>query len=138
MAARKWDLWPFDRRRYTGYADVSYTKAKAIEVYQSEYAPTYPNEERDAGRPLKTSSLYAPLKAKGARFGARGGWERAAHFDTNGSIKNDTLSFSHERSWWNAIAAEVRAVRERVGVLDLPEFTNLKSRAMVPRLSWTR
>jgi dimethylglycine dehydrogenase len=122
----EWDLWPLDRRRYTGYADVSYTKAKAIEVYQNEYAPTYPNEEREAGRPLKTSSLYAPLKAKGARFGARGGWERAAYFDPDGSIKDHTLSFRRERSWWNAIAAEVRAVRERVGVLDLPGFTKFE------------
>jgi len=122
----EWDLWPLDRRRYTGYADVSYTKAKAIEVYQNEYAPTYPNEEREAGRPLKTSSLYAPLKAKGARFGARGGWERAVYFDPDGSIKDHTLSFRRERSWSNAIAAEVRAVRERVGVLDLPGFTKFE------------
>ncbi|MGB7974859.1 MAG: hypothetical protein WCF81_11065 [Roseiarcus sp.] len=58
MAARKWDLWPFDRRRYTGYADVSYTKAKAIEVYQSEYAPTYPNEERERdGRSRRPRSM---------------------------------------------------------------------------------
>ncbi len=80
----EWDLWPLDRRRYTAYADVAYTKAKAIEVYQNEYAPAYPNEEREAGRPLKTSSLYARLKAKGARFGARGGWERAVYFDPDG------------------------------------------------------
>jgi dimethylglycine dehydrogenase len=122
----EWDLWPLDRRRYTAYADVAYTKAKAIEVYQNEYAPAYPNEEREAGRPLKTSSLYARLKAKGAHFGARGGWERAVYFDPDGGIKNHTLSFRRERSWWNAVAEEVRAVRERVGVLDLPGFTKFE------------
>ena len=122
----EWDLWPLDRRRYTAYADVAYTKAKAVEVYQNEYAPAYPNEEREAGRPLKTSSLYARLKAKGARFGARGGWERAVYFDPDGSIKEHTLSFRRERSWWNAVAAEVRAVREHVGVLDLPGFTKFE------------
>lgn len=116
----EWDLWPLDRRRFTAYADVAYTKAKAIEVYQNEYAPAYPNEEREAGRPLKTSSLYKQLKAKGARFGARGGWERAVYFDPDGSINEHTLSFRRERSWLNAVAAEVRAVREHVGVLDLP------------------
>jgi dimethylglycine dehydrogenase len=115
-----------DRRRYTGYADISYTKAKAIEVYQNEYAPAYPNEQRKAGRPLETSSLYARLRAKGARFGARGGWERAAYFDLDGSIKDHTLSFRRERSWWNAVAAEVCAVREHVGVLDLPGFAKLE------------
>src|SRR4029077_20255771 len=90
------------------------------------YAPAYPNEEREAGRPLKTSSLYVRLKAKGARFGARGGWERAVYFDPDGSIKEHTLSFRRERSWQNAVAAEVRAVREHVGVLDLPGFTKLE------------
>ena len=122
----EWDLWPLDRRRYTAYADVAYAKAKAVEVYQNEYAPAYPNEERAAGRPLKTSSLHARLKAKRAHFGARGGWERAVYFDPDGSISEHTLSFRRERSWWNAIAAEVRAVRERVGVLDLPGFTKFE------------
>jgi dimethylglycine dehydrogenase len=122
----EWDLWAFDSRRYTGYADAAYTKAKAIEVYQNEYAPAYPNEEREAGRPLKTSSLHVRLKAKGAHFGARGGWERAIFFDPDGSIKEHTLPFRRQQSWWNAVAAEVRAVRERVGVVDLPGFTKFE------------
>jgi dimethylglycine dehydrogenase len=122
----EWDLWPLDRRRYTGYADLAYTKAKAVEVYQNEYAPAYPHEERLAGRPLKTSSLYARLKAKGAHFGARGGWERAVFINPEGSVTDHTLSFRRERSWRNAVAAEVRAVREHVGVLDLPGFTKFE------------
>src|SRR6478736_689318 len=105
---------------------TSPTKAKAVEVYQNEYAPAYPNEERAAGRPLQTSSLYARLKARGARFGARGGWERAVYFDPNGSVTEHTLSFRRKRSWWNAVAAEVRAVRENVGVVDLPGFAKFE------------
>ena len=122
----EWDLWPLDRRRYTAYADGAYTTAKAIEVYQNEYASAYPNEEREASRPVKTSSLYARLKAKGAHFGARGGWERAIFFDVDGSVKEHTLSFRRPRSWRSAVAAEVKAVRERVGVLDLPGFTKFE------------
>ncbi|HKX08646.1 MAG TPA: FAD-dependent oxidoreductase, partial [Stellaceae bacterium] len=45
----EWDLWSLDRRRYTAYADQAYTAAKAIEVYQNEYAPGFPFEERPAG-----------------------------------------------------------------------------------------
>jgi hypothetical protein len=26
----EWDLWPLDRRRYTAYANVAYTKARAV------------------------------------------------------------------------------------------------------------
>ncbi len=38
----EYDLWGFDRRRYGAYADFAYTRAKAMEVYQNEYAPALP------------------------------------------------------------------------------------------------
>ncbi len=122
----EWDLWSVDRRRYTDYATTPYTVAKAIEVYQNEYASSFPYEERPAGRPLRTSPLYETLKAKGARFGARGGWERAVYFDTQGSVGPDKPSFRREHVWSDAVAEEVRAVRERVAVLDLPGFTKFE------------
>ena len=119
----EWDLWSLDRRRYGDYATTEYTVAKAIEVYQNEYASSFPYEERPAGRPLRTSPLYETLKAKGARFGARGGWERAVYLDLKGDVPADTHSFRRENVWHGAVAEEVRAVRERVGILDLPGFT---------------
>jgi dimethylglycine dehydrogenase len=118
-----WDLWSLDRRRYGDYATTEYTVAKAIEVYQNEYASSFPYEERPAGRPLRTSPLYETLKAKGARFGARGGWERAVYLDLKGDVPPDTHSFRRENVWHGAVNEEVRAVRERVGILDLPGFT---------------
>ena len=119
----EWDLWSLDRRRFADYATAGYTVAKAIEVYQNEYAPAFPYEERPAGRPLRTSPLYETLKAKGARFGARGGWERAVYFDLNGTMPEEQHSFRRESVWHPVVAQEVAAVRERVGVLDLPGFT---------------
>ena len=119
----EWDLWSLDRRRYGDYATTEYTVAKAIEVYQNEYASSFPYEERAAGRPLRTSPLYDTLKAKGARFGARGGWERAVYLDLKGDVPPDTHSFRRENVWHGAVAEEVKAVRERVGILDLPGFT---------------
>ena len=118
--APEWDLWALDPRRYTGYATRSYTLAKAIEVYQNEYAPAFPYEERPAGRPVRTSPLYPLLKAKGARFGARGGWERAVYFDPDGSVGEPGLSFRRQRNWFGRVGEEVRAVREAAGLLDLP------------------
>ena len=120
----EWDLWSLDRRRYTDYATTAYTVAKAVEVYQNEYASSFPYEERAAGRPLRTSPVYDTLKAKGARFGARGGWERAVYFDLDGTLPTEEkLSFRRESIWHGVVAEEVAAVRERVGVLDLPGFT---------------
>ena len=122
----EWDLWSLDRRRYTDYASTAYTVAKAIEVYQNEYASSFPYEEREAGRPLRISPLYDKLKAKGARFGARGGWERAVYFDPTGDMAQAKPSFRREHVWFDAVAEEVRAVRERVAVLDLPGFTKFE------------
>ena len=120
----EWDLWSLDRRRYGDYATTAYTVTKAIEVYQNEYASSFPYEERPAGRPLRTSPVYATLQAKGARFGARGGWERAVYFDLQGTLpQQEVLSFRRESIWHGVVAEEVAAVRERVGVLDLPGFT---------------
>lgn len=122
--APEWDLWALDRRRFGDYANTAYAVAKAVEVYQNEYASAFPYEERAAGRPLRSSPTYATLAAKGARFGARGGWERAVYFDPDGRLpKDEVLSFRRESIWHGVVAEEVRAVRERVGVLDLPGFT---------------
>jgi dimethylglycine dehydrogenase len=139
----EWDLWSFDRRRYTGYADQAYTTSKAIEVYQNEYAPAFPYEERAAGRPRRSSPLYERLKARGAHFGARGGWERAVFFDPAGSVAEHTLSFRREKAWLGVVEQEVRAVREAVGVLDLPGFTKIEvsgpgAEAYLDRLSCSR
>lgn len=123
--APEWDLWSFDRRRYTGYADQAYTAAKAVEVYQNEYAPAFPNEERAAARKQKLSPLYDRLAGKGAKFGARSGWERAIYFDPEGRVEGHTLSFRRDRSWLGVVAEEVEAVRNRVGILDMPGFTRL-------------
>ena len=119
----EWDLWSLDRRRYGDYASSEYTVAKAVEVYQNEYASSFPYEERAAGRQIWKSPLYDTLKAKGARFGARGGWERAVYFDLQGTLPAEVHSFRRENVWHGVVAEEVRAVRERVGIMDLPGFT---------------
>ena len=83
-------------------------------------------EERPAGRPAKTTPLYDRLKAKGAYFCARGGWERAAYFPRPGDPPEPKPSFRRaETGAFEAVADECKAVRERVGLLDLGGFTKL-------------
>jgi dimethylglycine dehydrogenase len=119
----EWDLWALDPRRFTGYATKSYALARAVEVYENEYAPAFPYEERSAGRPLRTSPLHAPLAEAGAQFGVRGGWERALWFAGMPGPVTPRLSFRRPEAWSQAVAAEVRAVRGAVGLQDLPGFT---------------
>jgi dimethylglycine dehydrogenase len=118
----EWDLWALDPRRFGAYATTTYSVAKAIETYRYEYAPAFPYEERPAGRPLRRSPLHARLADVGARFGVRGGWERALWYDRGHAVE-ERLSFRREHGWMGNVAAEVRAVRNAVGIMDLPGFT---------------
>ncbi|WP_299392891.1 FAD-dependent oxidoreductase [Pelagibius sp.] len=122
----EWDLWVIDPRRYTDFATKRYVVDKAVEFYQHEYAMHFPHEERPAGRPAKVSPLYERLKAKGAVFGARGGWERAVWFAEAGAQPEADLTLVREGNWYPAVAAESRAVAEAVGILDLPGFARFE------------
>lgn len=118
----EWDLWSLDPRRFTGYATPQYTLSRALETYRLEYAPAFPCEERPSARPLRCSPLHQRLAQLGARFGVRGGWERALWYD-RGTPAEDTLTFRRARGWMDAVAREVRAVRGTAGIMDLPGFT---------------
>jgi dimethylglycine dehydrogenase len=120
----EWDFWSLDPRRYSGYATKSYVVAKARELYENEYAIAYPLNEWPAGRPAKTTALYSRLKAKGALFGARGGWERAAWFPRTGETAEQRPSF-RRTNFHAAVGAECKAVREGVGIMDFGGFTKL-------------
>jgi len=92
----------------------------------------FPFEERPAGRPAYTSPLYEQLKAKGAYYGARGGWERPTWFDTGhgtaDAVTDHSLSFFRRNAWRPLVAEECEAVRDRVAVLDLPGFSKFEVR----------
>ncbi|MFO0996824.1 MAG: FAD-dependent oxidoreductase [Alphaproteobacteria bacterium] len=117
------DMFEFDPRRFGPYATLDYTVDRATEVYKYMYAVTFPNEERPAGRPAKTTPIYERLKAAGAVFEARFGWERAAWFAPAGA--SESLTFRRNDSFPH-VAAECRAVRERAGLLDLSGFSKFE------------
>ena len=71
------DLWHMDIRRFgEHYRSPRYTLAKTREVYETYYDIKYPNHERRAGRPLRTSPAYPWHAEHGAAFGEKSGWER--------------------------------------------------------------
>ncbi len=115
------NMWELDVRRFDEQAaNSSYVSERALEVYRREYAIQYPEEELPAGRPLKTDPLYEGLRAKGAVFGARFGWERPLWFDPDGPGQ-DQYSF-RRGNWHDAVGRECAAVRSAVGVLDQASF----------------
>jgi len=119
------NMWELDVRRFGDYArSTRYVAARACEVYVREYAIHYPEEERPAGRPLKTGPLYDRLHDRGAVYGVRFGWERPLWFARGGSAR-DEYSF-RRGNWHAAVAEECRAVRTRVGVLDQTSFAKFE------------
>jgi len=123
------DLWKMDLRRFgDAYRSRDYTLARTVEVYSTYYDIHYPNEERQAGRPLYLSPTYQRLTQLGAAFGEKSGWERPNWFDPN-AASMDALArpagwAGHH--WSAAIPAEHRATRERAGLFDETSFSKIE------------
>ena len=123
------DLWKMDLRRFgAAYRDRGYALARTVEVYSTYYDIHYPNEERQAGRPLRVSPTYQRLTELGASFGEKSGWERPNWFEPNAAA---AAGLSRPAGWaghhWSAaIAAEHRATREHAGLFDETSFSKIE------------
>lgn len=111
----------FDPRRFGDFADRTYQITKAREDYLLRHEIPFPGLNRTEGRPVKTSTLYRRLKEKGAVYEEIFGWERPRWFAPEGMAQEDCHSF-RRADHFRAVAAECKAVRERVGILDLSGF----------------
>jgi dimethylglycine dehydrogenase len=119
------DMWDVDPRRFGDYANKPYTKIKNEECYEHVFIHHYPLEERPAARPAKTSPAYLRQKELGAVFGQKFGWERANWFAPKGMEAKDKYSF-RRTNFFEPVREEVKAVRERVGLLDLTGFSKFE------------
>jgi hypothetical protein len=78
------DMMGVDPRRFGPYASRGYLKVKNEEAYANVFTPHYPDEEKAAARPLRTTPCYDRMKALGAVFGSVYGWERPNWFAPDG------------------------------------------------------
>jgi glycine cleavage system aminomethyltransferase T/glycine/D-amino acid oxidase-like deaminating enzyme len=123
------DLWEMDIRRFgPQYRSPSYTHARVRENYETYYDIRYPDHERQAGRPLRTSPVYPWHREHGAAFGEKSGWERVNWYESNAAAGDEAL---RPRGWagqhWSpAIGAEHRATREAVGLFDESSFAKIE------------
>jgi dimethylglycine dehydrogenase len=140
------DMLGVDPRRFGPYASRGYLREKNEEAYARVFTIHYPDEEREAARPVKTAPSYDRFKAMGAVFGTVYGWERPNWFAPPGYAlseadlaKPDVLlnanhptaapgeaireKWSFRRSnYFDFVGAECRNVHDNVGIQDMTAF----------------
>ncbi len=144
------DMMGVDPRRFGPYATKGYLQIKNEEAYANVFTPHFPDEERFAARPLKTTPCYSRMQALGAVFGSVYGWERPGWFAPKGyglSTKelnsSDTLTnhnhapadsdgkikekWSFRRSnYFSIVGDECKAVMNSVGLQDMSAFAKME------------
>lgn len=109
-----------EARRFGSWSVGNYGIAKAVDEYHQMYQVHYPGEYREAGRPVRTTPIYDKLAHRGAVFAETFGWERPKWFAPPGVEE----SYGHRRmNYFETVSEECKAVRERVGVIDLSAFS---------------
>ncbi|WP_170751977.1 FAD-dependent oxidoreductase [Ruegeria lacuscaerulensis] len=115
----------FDPRRFGSYATKDWQVIKAEEDYCLRHEIPFPHFNRLEGRPIKPSPLYELLNSKGAVHEEVYGFERPRWFARDGVEQRDHYSFRRTPAD-DMVAAEVKAVRERVGIMDVTAFTKVE------------
>ncbi len=116
------DLWDVDIRRFAPFhANRRHLADRTVESLGLHYAMRWPREELKTVRPLRRSPLYDRLKAKGAVFGSKMGWERANYFLPAGVA--EPLPTLGTPDWLPYVLEEQRACREDVVVFDQTSFS---------------
>jgi glycine cleavage system aminomethyltransferase T/glycine/D-amino acid oxidase-like deaminating enzyme len=127
------DLYPYRPWRFGPvHRDHRYAAELAREAYRYYYYLRYPFDSDEWGRPRRTSALHERLQDEGAVFGAKHGWERAEYLEPGRPWRRagaDQRRFGWMRPpYFDVLAEEHRAFRERVGVIDMTSFGKIDVR----------
>ncbi|MCX5495034.1 FAD-dependent oxidoreductase [Kaistia dalseonensis] len=138
--APPFDLWPVDIRRFgRNHQDLGWIRTRTLEAYAKHYTMAWPFEEHHSGRPLRRSPLYDRLKAEGAAFGEKLGFERANWFAdlAAGEVPEDHYTYGRQ-NWFGAVGREHKAAREAAVLFDQTSFAKfeLVGRDAEAALSW--
>jgi len=125
------DLHPYRPWRFGPvHRDFRYAAELAREAYKYYYYLRYPYDSDEWGRPRRTSALHTRMQDLGAVFGAKHGWERPDYFNPGHPWRRagaDQRAFGFTRPpYFDALAEEHRAFRERVGIIDMSSFGKIE------------
>ncbi|MBW2428045.1 MAG: GcvT family protein, partial [Deltaproteobacteria bacterium] len=121
--------WRFGRN----YLDPYYAASCARECYKYYYYTRYPNDEDIYMRPRRISPFHYRLQDLGAVFGKKNGWERVNYIMPDEPWRR---AGEDQREWggwikepyFDVVGAEHKAIRERVGMVDLTSFGKIEIR----------
>jgi len=119
------DMLGVEPRRFGDYTSKQFLIEKCEEAYANVFTIHYPDEEREAARPHRTAPCYDRMKALGAVFGQKYGWERPNWFAPEGTPQEDHWSFRRS-AWFEHVGNECRHVHEHVGILDMSAFAKCR------------
>lgn len=134
MALARWmdkgeppfDLWEVDIRRAQPFQrNRRYLRERVSETLGLLYADHFPYRQMATARGLRRSPLHEHLKTRGAVFGEVAGWERANWFATGDQPREYAYGWGRQ-NWFENSAAEHRALREGVGLLDMSSFGKIR------------
>ncbi len=120
-----YDMFGWDLARFGPWADMAFTKARVRDQYANRFKIHFPNEERAAGRPVRTRPVHAIQKEMGAVFGLNYGWEHPLWLAADGEPREETIGFERQ-NWWEPVGREARMLRERAGIIDISNFARYR------------
>ncbi len=120
------DVFGMDVARYGPFASSArYLAATTRQFYARRFLISYPNEQLPAARPLHVPPAYDVMTAAGARWGVSWGMEIPLYFvpEAEPFLELPSLKRSNAFSF---VAAECRATRENVSLLDTSAFSRFE------------
>lgn len=100
-------------------ANREYRRTRTVESLGMVYACHYPHRELHTARDAKRSPLHQRLADMGAHFRDVSGWETADWYAGAGATPDPGPLTWGRPAWWELSAAEHRACREGVIVMDM-------------------
>lgn len=132
------DLYELDISRFLAlHNNRKFLRERATEVPGMHYALPFPFHEFRTGRQLRMSPIFPVFREHGAVFGETMGYERPNYFDkaaaTEPSMGKERAfqfcsSVNHtfgKPDWFDIVANEYAACRERIGLADYSSFTKI-------------
>jgi len=113
------------RRNMTFQGNRRYLRDRVTETLGLLYDVHWPFHQYATSRGVRRTPLHDRHAERGACFGETAGWERPNWFAPKGVKPAYEYSFN-KQNWFDYSAAEHRAVRDNVGLMDMSTFAKFR------------